>query len=197
MSARHDRADSHAGGLVERLAGRPIVLVGLMGAGKTAIGRRVAATLGLPFVDSDHEIETASRMTVAELFDKYGEPEFRALEQRVILRLLHDGAQVLATGGGAFINGDTRAAVRSQAVSVWLKADLDTLMARVMKKQNRPLLRTENPRAVMEKLMAARYPVYAEADITIQTREERREVIAAEVIAAVDAFLRSRETAND
>jgi shikimate kinase len=194
MRARHNPADSRAAELVGRLGNRPIVLVGLMGAGKTAIGRRVAATLGLSFIDSDHEIETASRMTIPELFEKYGEAEFRALEQRVIARLLHDGVRVLATGGGAFMNGDTRAAVREHAVSVWLKADLDTLMGRVTKKQNRPLLKTDDPRAVMEKLMAIRYPVYAEADITVQTREERREVIAEEVIAAVEAYLRGKET---
>lgn len=198
MRARHILADGRAAELVGRLGSRPIVLVGLMGAGKTAIGRRVAAVLDLPFVDSDHEIETASRMSVPELFEKYGEAEFRALEQRVIARLLHDGARVLATGGGAFMNADTRAAVREHAVSVWLKADLDTLMTRVMKKQNRPLLKTGEPRLVMEKLMALRYPVYAEADITVQTRDERREVIADEVIAAVEAFLaeRDREVAH-
>jgi shikimate kinase len=194
MRARQNLANSRAAELVERLGDRPIVLVGLMGAGKTAIGRRVAAQLKLPFVDSDHEIETASRMSVPELFEKYGEAEFRALEQRVIARLLHDGARVLATGGGAFMNGDTRSAIREQAVSVWLKADLDTLMARVVRKQNRPLLKADDPRAVMERLMAVRYPVYAEADITVQTRDERREVIADEVIAAVDVFLREKDT---
>jgi len=193
MRATHNPAGSRAAELVGRLGDRPIVLVGLMGAGKTAIGRRVAATLGLPFVDSDHEIETASRMTIPELFEKYGETEFRALEQRVISRLLHDGARVLATGGGAFMNGDTRAAIREHAVSVWLKADLDTLMGRVMKKQNRPLLKTDDPRAVMEKLMAIRYPVYAEADITVQTRDDRREVIADEMIAAVANFLSAQD----
>lgn len=199
MRARENLAHGGAAGLAGRLGNRPIVLVGLMGAGKTAIGRRVAAELRLPFVDSDHEIEAASRMSVPELFEKYGEDEFRALEQRVIVRLLHDGARVLATGGGAFINAETRAAIRAQAVSVWLKADLDTLMGRVTRKQNRPLLKTDNPRAVMEKLMEVRYPVYAEADITVQTRDERREVIADEVIAAVDAFLGGREAeqAND
>jgi shikimate kinase len=194
MRARQNLANSRAAELVERLGDRPIVLVGLMGAGKTAIGRRVAAQLKLPFVDSDHEIETASRMSVPELFEKYGEAEFRALEQRVIARLLHDGARVLATGGGAFMNGDTRSAIREHAVSVWLKADLDTLMARVVRKQNRPLLKADDPRAVMERLMAVRYPVYAEADITVQTRDERREVIADEVIAAVDVFLREKDT---
>lgn len=196
MSSSAQIAEGRAADLIERLRGRPIVFVGLMGAGKTAIGRRVATVLGLPFADSDHEIEAASRMTVPDLFEKYGEEEFRALEQRVISRLIGEGLQVLATGGGAYMNADTRAAIRAYAVSVWLKADLDTLMGRVMKKQNRPLLKSDDPRAVMERLMAARYPIYAEADITVGTRDERRETIADEVIAAVDAYLRNEEAAK-
>ncbi|TIV90209.1 MAG: shikimate kinase, partial [Mesorhizobium sp.] len=135
--------------------------VGLMGAGKTAIGRKVATMLSLPFMDSDQEIESVSRMTVPELFERYGEPEFRALEQRVILRLLENGPQVLSTGGGAFMNAQTREAISAHGVSVWLKADLDLLMERVSKKQNRPLLKNPDPRAVLEKLMGERYPVYA------------------------------------
>mgnify|MGYP001201192318 FL=1 len=196
MTTEPQIADSRAVAVVERLAGRPLVLVGLMGAGKTAIGRRVAAVLGLPFIDSDHEIEAASRMSVPELFEKYGETEFRALEQRVIARLIGEGVRVLATGGGAFMNAETRAAVREHALSIWLKADLDTLMGRVMKKQNRPLLKSDDPHAVMERLMAIRYPVYAEADITVHTRDERREVIADEVIAAVDRFLTCEQAAR-
>ncbi len=183
---------SHAG-LVERLQGRPLVFVGLMGAGKTAIGRRVATELGVAFVDSDHEIESVARMTIPELFERYGEPEFRALEQRVIGRLLTGGTRVLATGGGAYMNDETRRGIAEHAVSIWLKADLDTLMGRVGRKQNRPLLKTENPRETMEKLMAVRYPVYANADITVLTRDDRREVIAGEVIAAVDEHLAERE----
>ncbi|MBL8582809.1 MAG: shikimate kinase [Rhizobiaceae bacterium] len=168
--------------LVARLERRPIVFVGLMGAGKTAIGRKVATALGLPFTDSDHEIEQASRMTIPELFERYGESEFRALEQRVILRILEDGGRVLSTGGGAFMNEQTRSAIAAQGVSVWLKADVDTLLQRVMKKQNRPLLKQGDPREILERLMDVRYPVYAEADITVATRDERKEVIAAEVI---------------
>jgi shikimate kinase len=180
-------AEDQVPALVAGLGRRSIVFVGLMGAGKTAIGRKVASTLGLAFFDSDHEIETASRMTIPELFDRYGEAEFRALEQRVILRLLENGPQVLSTGGGAFINAQTRAAIAASAVSVWLKADLDTLMDRVAKKQNRPLLKNADPRGVMAKLMADRYPIYAEADITVITRDERKEVIAAEVVEALAA----------
>ena len=175
--------------VLEHLGERSIVFVGLMGAGKTAIGRKVAQALGLPFTDSDHEIETASRMTIPELFELYGEAEFRALEQRVILRILETGRQVLSTGGGAFMNEQTRLAIADHGISVWLKADIDILMERVSKKQNRPLLKNPDPRAVMEKLMAERYPVYAKAAVTVPTRDERKEVIATEVIEALAAAL--------
>ncbi|KQZ28946.1 shikimate kinase [Mesorhizobium sp. Root552] len=175
--------------LLEKLGQRSIVLVGLMGAGKTAIGRKIATALGLAFIDSDQEIEDVSRMSIPELFELYGEPEFRALEQRVIARVLEGGPQILSTGGGAYMNAHTREAIASNAVSVWLKADLDLLMERVSKKQNRPLLKNDNPRAVLERLMNERYPVYALADLTVVTRDERKEVIAAEVIEALDRHL--------
>lgn len=171
--------------LLGRLGGRSIVFVGLMGAGKTAIGRKVATMLSLPFIDSDQEIESVSRMTVPELFERYGETEFRALEQRVILRVLENGPQVLSTGGGAFMNAQTREAVAAHGVSVWLKAELDLLMDRVSKKQNRPLLKSADPRAVLERLMSERYPVYATADVTVPTRDDRKEIIAAEVVSAL------------
>ncbi|MGB3415068.1 MAG: shikimate kinase [Mesorhizobium sp.] len=172
--------------LLGRLGGQSVVFVGLMGAGKTAIGRKVATMLSLPFIDSDHEIETVSRMTIPELFEHYGEAEFRALEQRVILRLLEGGPQVLSTGGGAFMNAQTRGEIAAHGVTVWLKAELDLLMERVSKKQNRPLLKNPDPRGVLERLMGERYPVYATADITVQTRDERKEIIAAEVIEALE-----------
>ena len=173
----------------QRLAKRSIVLVGLMGAGKTAIGRKVAAALSLRFVDSDHEIENVSRMTVPELFERYGEAEFRALERRVIGRLVKDGPQVVATGGGAFMNDQTRRLIGRHGLSVWLKADLDILMDRVAKRQNRPLLKTADPRATMARLMDERYPVYALADVAVKTRDEKREIIADEVIEAVATLL--------
>lgn len=176
--------ESHAA-LLDRLGSRSIVFVGLMGAGKTAIGRKVAAMLSLPFIDSDQEIESVSRMTVPELFERYGETEFRALEQRVIMRLLENGPQVLSTGGGAFMNAQTRDAIASHGVSVWLKAELDLLMERVSKKQNRPLLKNPDPRAVLERLMGERYPVYATSDVTVATRDDRKEVIATEVVDAL------------
>lgn len=175
--------------LLDRLGKRCIVLVGLMGAGKTSIGRKVAAALGLPFVDSDLEIEDVSRMSIPELFEAYGEPEFRALEQRVIARILEGGPKVLSTGGGAYMNEQTRAAIASHGVSVWLKADLDLLMERVAKKQNRPLLRDPDPRGVLRRLMDERYPVYALADATVVTRDETKEVIAAEVIEAISRHM--------
>ncbi|WP_159586085.1 shikimate kinase [Chelativorans xinjiangense] len=175
--------------LLNRLGRRTVVFVGLMGAGKTVIGRKVAATLGLPFIDSDHEIEDVSRMTIPDLFAAYGEEEFRALERRVIARLLKEGPQVLSTGGGAFMNAATRQAVARRGVSVWLKADLDTLMQRVAKRQNRPLLQADDPRAVMQRLMEVRYPVYEEADVTVRSRDEPKEVIAAEVMTSLARFL--------
>lgn len=175
--------------ILKQLGKRSIVFVGLMGAGKTAIGRKVAAMLRLNFIDSDHEIEEVSRMSVPELFERYGEPEFRALEQRVILRLLEGGPQVLSTGGGAFMNAQTRTAIAEHGVSVWLKADIDTLMDRVGKNRARPLLQNPDPRGVMERLMAERYPVYGTADVTVTTRDERKEVIATEVIDQLGPYL--------
>lgn len=187
--------------LRRRLGGRSIVFVGLMGAGKTVIGRKVAHAMNLAFVDSDHEIESVSRMSVPDLFEAYGESEFRALERRVLARLLKTGPQVVSTGGGAFLDERTRRAVERQGISIWLRADLDTLMERVLKKQNRPLLKNDDPRAVMEKLIDARYPVYAEADVTVDTRDEPKEVIAQEVIAALGAHLSTgnedRRTSDD
>lgn len=189
MVQEMETADSAYAGLKDRLGRRSIVFVGLMGAGKTAIGRKLAQALGLNFVDSDHEIETVSRMTIPELFERYGEPEFRALEERVVSRLVKDGPQVVSTGGGAFMNAHTRDAIAQDGISIWLKADLDTLMSRVAKKPNRPLLKAPDPRAVMERLMAERYPVYGLADIVVTTRDVRREEITAEVIDALSSWL--------
>lgn len=171
------------------IGSRTVVLVGLMGAGKTSVGRRLAQILDLPFADSDHEIESVSRMSVPELFEAYGEAEFRALEQRVVTRLIADVPAVIATGGGAFMNPDTRAVIRAHAVSVWLKADLDTLMERVSRRTNRPLLQAPDPRAVMRGLMDDRYPVYAQADVSVVSRDARHAVIAGEIIDAIDRLL--------
>jgi shikimate kinase len=167
------------------LGSRNLILVGLMGAGKSSVGRIVAHQLGIPFIDSDVEIERVSRMTISELFAAYGEDEFRALETRVMKRLLKNGPRVVSTGGGAFINDRTRKHIKKSGLSVWLKADLDVLWERVSKRDTRPLLKTENPRQTLENLMNARYPIYAEADITVLSRDVRKEVMADEVLKAV------------
>lgn len=170
------------------LGDRNLVFVGLMGAGKSAIGRMVAQELGLSFVDSDHEIERVSRMTITELFAAYGEVEFRALETRVIERLLQGGPRVVSTGGGAFINENTRRRIKESGVSVWLKADLDVLWNRVSRREGRPLLKTTDPKQTLRTLMDQRYPIYAEADLTVMSRDVRKEVMAKEVLATVAAL---------
>ncbi|MGN6550310.1 MAG: shikimate kinase [Pararhizobium sp.] len=167
------------------LGGRCLVFVGLMGAGKSVIGRLTAAALDLPFVDSDHEIERVSRLTISELFQLYGEEEFRSLEARVIARLMKNGPSVLSTGGGAFIHPETRALIKRDSLSIWLNAELDVLWERVRKRDNRPLLRTADPKETLRTLMAKRYPIYAEADLTVLSRDVKKETIVGEVIAAV------------
>lgn len=169
----------------EALGARSIVLVGLMGAGKSSIGRRLAQRLAMPFLDADTEIEKAAGMTIPEIFEKHGEPYFRAGEVRVVARLLDSGPQVLATGGGAYMNEETRARIRARGVSVWLKADLDVLLKRVRRRADRPLLRADDPAEVLRRLMDQRYPVYAEADLTVVSREASHEDIVDDVIAAV------------
>lgn len=171
--------------LVQVLDGRPLVLVGMMGAGKTTVGRRLAARLGRNFLDSDEEIERAAQMTIPEIFAQRGEPEFRAGETRVIARVLKDENIVLATGGGAFVNPETRALIKAEAVSVWIKADFELLFARVSRRSNRPLLKTENPRATLQKLIDDRYPIYAEADVTVISRDVPQDVVASDLIDAV------------
>ncbi len=173
----------------DRLGRRSIVLVGLMGAGKTTVGRRLARRLGLPFVDADAEIERAAGKTIPEIFEEDGEAFFRAGEERVIARLLEGGPQVLATGGGAWMSAATRARVREKGVSVWLKADLDILMERVSRRPGRPLLKAPNPRKVMQALMETRYPVYAEADVTVESRNVPHQVIVNDIIRAVGRWL--------
>ncbi len=175
--------------LVAALGRRSIVLVGMMGAGKSSIGRRVAARLAVPFVDADAEIELAADMTIAEIFAVHGEPYFRAGEARVIARLLERGPQVLATGGGAFMNPQTRAALKEKAVSVWLKADLEVLTRRLRRRTDRPLLKTEDPVATLTNLLQLRDPIYATADVTVLSRDVTHDVIVDEIIAAVGAKL--------
>ena len=152
--------------------GRTVVLVGLMGVGKSAVGRRLAKRLDLPFIDADSEIEAAAGSTIEEFFEQHGEVAFRAGERRVIARLLDGEPHVLATGGGAFMDADTRSLVKSRGISIWLNADLDTLVERVSRRNNRPLLKNGDARQILSRLMAARNPVYAEADITVPSVDQ-------------------------
>ncbi|MGG7566360.1 shikimate kinase [Rhodovulum sp. DZ06] len=167
---------------------RPVVLVGLMGCGKSSVGRRLADALGAPFVDSDDEVEAAAAMTIPEIFESMGEPAFREGERRVIARLIEAGPRVIATGGGAFMNDLTRALVKERAASVWLRAELDTLVERTSRRANRPLLSRGDPREILAELMRVRYPVYAEADVCVESRpNDRHEEVAARIIAGLDA----------
>ena len=177
--------------LVALLAGRPLVLVGMMGAGKTTVGRRLAQRLDRRFLDSDDEIEKAANMSIEEIFASHGEGEFRSGEARVIARILRENDIVLATGGGAFVNAETRELVKSSAISIWLKADFEVLFHRVSRRSNRPLLKTADPRQSLRTLIEARYPIYAEADITVVSREVPQEVVAADVVASVTAYLQT------
>lgn len=167
------------------LGKRNLVFIGLMGAGKSAIGRLTAQALGIPFVDSDHEIERVSRMTISDLFARYGEEEFRALETRVLKRLLRSGPRVVSTGGGAYINERSRRQIRKGGLTVWLNAELDVLWERVNKRDTRPLLKTENPKQTLENLINARYPIYSEADLTVLSRDVKKETMVEDVLTAV------------
>jgi shikimate kinase len=172
------------------LGSRSVVLVGMMGVGKSSIGRRLAARLGVPFVDADTEIEKAAGMSIADIFARHGEADFRSGEARVIARLLDGGPQVLATGGGAVMNADTRAAIKAKGVSIWLSAELDVLLRRINKRKNeRPMLQTADPAATLRELLVAREPVYALADLTVQSREVPHDAIVSEIMAALAAFL--------
>jgi shikimate kinase len=175
--------------LLKLLAGRPIVLVGMMGAGKTTVGRRVAARLGRRFADSDEEVEKAAGMSIEDIFAAHGEADFRAGEVRVIARLLKDHDLVLGTGGGAFMNAETRGLIKAEALSVWIKADFELLFQRVQRRSNRPLLKTANPRETLKDLMDRRYPTYAEADVTIVSKDVPQEQVATDVIDALLAHL--------
>src|SRR6204780_1037060 len=167
-----------------------IVLVGMMGVGKSSIGRRLAARLGVPFVDADTEIEKAAGMGIADIFARHGEADFRSGEARVIARLLDGGPQVLATGGGAVMNADTRTAIKAKGVSIWLSAEFDVLMRRINKrKKDRPMLQPADPAATLRELLVAREPVYAQADITVQSREVPHDAIVSEIMTALSAFL--------
>jgi shikimate kinase len=175
-----------------QLGTRSIVLVGLMGAGKSTVGRRLAQALKLPFRDADHEIEAAAGMTIPDIFSVHGESYFRDGERRVIARLLQEGPMVLATGGGAFMNEETRQAIAEQGISVWLKADLDILMRRVRKRATRPLLQNPDPEGTMRRLMELRHPVYATAALTIDSHEAPHDRVVAEIVKALSDWFAAR-----
>jgi shikimate kinase len=172
----------HNATLTTTLGRRSIVMIGMMGAGKSSIGKRLAARLGIPFADADAAIEEAAGMSVADIFEAHGEPSFRSGEARVIARLLDNGPQVLATGGGSFVNRETRARIHEKGISVWLKADVEVLLRRVKRRDNRPLLRNDDPAATLTALLAAREPFYSEADLTVVSREVPHEIIVEEIV---------------
>src|ERR1700722_13810216 len=169
-------------GQAAALSGRSVVLVGMMGAGKTSVGKRLAAKLGLPFVDADAEIEAGAQLSISEIFERFGEAYFREGERKVIARLLNGGPLVLATGGGAFMNAATRDNIARQGLSIWLKPSFDILLARVRKKSNRPLLRTADPEETLRRLLQERSPTYALADLTIESVDAAHDYV-------VDAIL--------
>ena len=179
-------ADAPQAAGVTDIDGRTIVLVGLMGAGKSSVGRRLATQLGLPFKDADTEIETASNLTVPEFFEIHGETAFRDGERKVIARLLEGPQHVLATGGGAFMDAQTRELIRDHGCSIWLRADLDTLLKRCLKRNTRPLLKTGDPKQILDDLIAKRYPVYAEADIVVDSNDGPHEHVVNRIISALN-----------
>jgi shikimate kinase len=177
-------SDHHAT-LTAALGSRSIVLVGMMGAGKSSIGRRLAARLGIPFADADAAIEEAAGMSVADIFQVHGEPSFRSGEARVITRLLENGPQVLATGGGAFINPQTRDRIHERGISIWLKADMEVLVRRLRRRNDRPLLKTDDPAATLTDLLAAREPIYSRAHLSVVSRDVPHEIIVEEILTAL------------
>lgn len=175
--------------IIAALGARSIVLVGMMGAGKSTIGRRLSARLGMPFLDADAEIEAAAGMSIPDIFESRGEPDFRDGEARVIARLLDSGPAVLATGGGAFMRKETRDRIRDKAVSIWLRAEADIIMRRVKRRSDRPLLQTADPESTVGRLISEREPVYRQADLTIWSRDVPHEKIVDECIEALHARL--------
>jgi shikimate kinase len=189
-------ATAQPGALTAALGRRSVVLVGMMGAGKSSIGRRLAGRLGLSFVDADAEIEKAAGMSIEEIFSTHGEAYFRAGEARVIARLLESGPQVLATGGGAFMNADTRTAIRAKGISVWLRATLDVLSRRIRRRGDRPLLKGDDPIETLKRLIDERYPVYAEAEVTVESRDVPHDAIVEEIIAGLQACIARAGSGN-
>ena len=192
IALQNDAAGPFAAVIRAALDHRSVVLIGMMGVGKSSIGRRLAARLAIPFVDADAEIEKAAGKSIADIFARHGEADFRSGEARVIARLLEGGPQVLATGGGAVMNPDTRAAIRAKGVSIWLAAEFDVLMRRINKrKSERPMLQTADPAATLRQLLAEREPIYAQSDLTVQSREVPHDAIVTEIMRSLAAFLNS------
>lgn len=177
--------------LLARLEGRSIVLVGMPGSGKSSVGRRLAQELGLAFVDADSEIEAAAGMSIPDIFELHGEPQFRSGEAKVIARLLEKGSQVLATGGGAFMDAETRAGVRQKGISVWLKAEVGVLLKRIKRRNDRPLLKTNDPAQTLAELIEKRSPIYALADVVVESRELPHTAIVADILAGLKSHLAS------
>jgi len=187
---RNDLQNDSATSLKSALGARSIVLVGMPGSGKSSVGRRLAQRIGLNFVDADSKIEEAANgMSITDIFAKHGEPEFRALETRVIARLLENGQSVIATGGGAYMSAETRNRVREQGVSVWLSAEIGLLLERVKRKSNRPLLRGGDPEGVLRKLLSEREADYAQADVTVISRDIPHEQVVDTIVEAVGEYL--------
>jgi len=190
IAAEKPTSDSLPPAIVARLADRSIVLIGMMGVGKSSIGRRLGARLGIPFVDADAEIETAAGMSIADIFARHGEAAFRSGEARVIARLLNNGPQVLATGGGAVMNPATRTLIQQKGVSVWLSAEFELLLRRISKrKAERPMLQTADPAATLRALLSEREPIYAQADLTVESRDVPHDAVVGEIIARLADFL--------
>ena len=190
IALQNDANAPAAAAILARLGRRSIVLIGMMGAGKSSVGRRLAARLNILFVDADAEIEKAAGMSIADIFARHGEADFRSGEARVIARLLDGGPQVLATGGGAFMNPATRSVIQAKGISIWLSADVEVLMRRISKrKHERPLLQTADPAETLRRLLAEREPIYAQADLTVQSRDLPHDAIVADIMKALAAFL--------
>ena len=190
IAAQKSITNGSPAAVVARLGDRSIVLVGMMGVGKSSIGRRLGTRLGIPFVDADAEIERAAGMSIADIFARHGEAAFRSGEARVIARLLNGGPQVLATGGGAVMDPATRTLIQQRGVSIWLSAELELLLRRISKrKADRPMLQTADPAATLRELLAAREPIYAQADLTVQSRDVPHDAVVTEIIDGLAAFL--------
>jgi shikimate kinase len=190
IAAEKSTHDSLPPAIVSCLGTRSIVLIGMMGVGKSSIGRRLGARLAIPFVDADAEIEKAAGMSIADIFARHGQEAFRSGEARVIARLLNGGPQVLATGGGAVMNPATRALIQQRGVSIWLSAEFELLLRRISKrKAERPMLQTADPAATLRELLAEREPIYAQSDLTVESREVPHDAVVAEIIERLADFL--------